>query len=373
MLSSVQLFTAGDTIELKFSTDSSNNPKLYVSNSYGSTLLTAVRENELLVYTIPASFGNKSGIVNWRLTASETDLSGHFYIKPKAAVKSLESYLGPPSIQAGGTDFSMLVVIPTDALDNPLEDSTVVNIKTHFRASEDASEIPTRYFLAYKNIYSPEQTGRILISSESSGVTSKEFDINVLASLPTDFKISEQRNHKYADGNQIVTLSTSKILDRYGNVIEDGTLTEFFIKNQKGAYLKTAGTTVNGVANAQIIHPDQADEWTVKAIIQGMAESDTITFNFEQIFDDFEVSFSEDNRRIAVGPLKSFMEQLVPDGFHVRLSVFKENQLIQTISKQTLSGKVNFMLNPDILPEGNYTIKINTAGLEKVINSRQLW
>ncbi|MBT8270319.1 MAG: hypothetical protein KJN59_13955, partial [Bacteroidia bacterium] len=181
------------------------------------------------------------------------------------------------------------------------------------------------------------------------------------------------RNHMYADGNQIVTLTTSEILDDFGNVVEDGTFVEFFISTINGGILKTSGATINGIATAQIIHPDQADEWTVKAFVKGMAESNSISFVFQQLFNDFEVSFSEDNRTIVVGPLKSFMDQLIPDGFDVDLAVFNGEEQIQTINKQTLSGEASFKLNPDIFPEGNYMIKIKTAGVEKIYKSRPLW
>ncbi|MBT8269412.1 MAG: hypothetical protein KJN59_09335, partial [Bacteroidia bacterium] len=90
-------FTAGDEIQLKFSSTSKTIPKLYVSNSYGSTVLSATIEEDALIYDLTGIMGNKSGIVNWSFIDSETELSGYFYIKPKATVKSLESYLGPPS------------------------------------------------------------------------------------------------------------------------------------------------------------------------------------------------------------------------------------------------------------------------------------
>jgi hypothetical protein len=365
-------FTAGEQIQLKFTGALNLSSSLYLSNSYGSTLLYPIIDNELLIYTIPESISAKSGIVNWRLLDQDPNLSGSFQIRPKAVIKNLESYLGPPSIQAGGTDFSMMVVIPTDELDNPFQDGTLVNIRTQFLDSEVTSDELTKNFIAYKNTYSPKQTGRILMGSESLGITSKEFDINVLASVPRDFIISEHRNHKYADGNQIATLTSSPIKDDYGNVVEDGTFVEFFIKTKKGAILKASGTTIDGVATAKIIHPDHTDEWTVKAIINGMAESEAISFSFEQLFDDFDVSFSKDNRTIGVGPLKSFMQQLIPDGFNVNLSVYNNQELIQTLYKQTVSGEVTFKLNPDVFPEGNYTFKINTAGLEKTYNSKQL-
>jgi len=366
-------FTAGEQIQLKFSSDSETHSIMYVSNSYGSTLLQPTIDDGFIVYTIPQSISIKSGLINWKILAPDQNLTGSVYIKPKALVKSLESYLGPPGIQAGGTDFSMMVVIPTDKLDNPLQENTMVTIKTQFLDGEVNSDVITKNLIAYKNIYSPKESGRILVGSESLGTTSKESDINVLASVPTDFTISEQRNHKYADGNQIVTLSSSQIKDAFENVVEDGTLIEFYIKTINGAVLKASGTTIDGVAKAKIIYPDHADEWTVKAIIKGMGESDEIAFYFEQLFDDFEVSFSEDNRTVGVGPLKSFMQQLIPDGFNVNLSVYRDQELIQTINKQTVSGQVTFKLNPDVLPDGNYMFKINTAGLEKTFNSKQLW
>lgn len=366
-------FTAGEQIEFRFSSESIISPNLYISNSYGSTLLLPKSENNLLIYYIPETISTKSGIVNWKLINEDQNLSGRFYIRPKSSVHTIESYLGPPSIQAGETDFSMIVGIPTDELDNPVQDSTLVIIKTQFLASEVNSEVYTNHLIAYKNIYSPKQTGRILISSVSLGTASKEFDINVLASVPTNFSISEHRNHNYADGNQIVTLSTSRILDDYENVIEDGTFVEFYITTKTGAILKTSGTSINGIATAKIIHPDHAEKWIVKAFIKGMAESDEITFGFEQLFDVFEVIFSEDNRTVTVGPLKSFMQQLIPDGFNVSLSVYRDQYLIQTINKQTTAGNVTFKLNPDIFPEDNYIFKIRTAGLEKIYELKRPW
>jgi len=372
LLNTNKEFTAGDLIQLKFSSDSEIHSSMYVTNSYGSILLQPSIDDGFIIYTIPQSISKKSGLINWKLLVPFQNLSGSFYINPKATGNKLESYLGPPSIQAGGRDFSMLVVIPTDELDNPLEDNTVITIKSQFLDSEDSNEVLTKNLIAFKNIYSPKASGRILIGSECKGETSKEFDINVLASNPTDFSISEYRNHNYGDGNQIVTLKTSQINDEYGNVVEDGTFVEFFITNKNGSILKASGTTIEGMATAKIIHPDRAEQWKVKAYVTGMAESEVINFNFEQLFDDFEVSFSENNRTITVGPLKSFMQQLIPDGFNVELSVYKNQEYIKTLSKQSVSGKVIFKLNPDVFPEDNYTLKINTGGIERSFNLIQL-
>ena len=50
-------------------------------------------------------------------------------------------YLGPPSIEAGGKDFSMLVTIPTDTLDNPLLENTNVAVKRQFLNGKKSATI----------------------------------------------------------------------------------------------------------------------------------------------------------------------------------------------------------------------------------------
>ena len=223
----------------------------------------------------------------------------------------------------------MLVVIPTDNLDNPVPTNTLVEAKHQFLASEETNSIFTKNLIAYRNIYSKKQRGRILVSSESLGINSKEFTINVFAAIPADFIISAKSPHNYADGNQITTFSTSVIKDKHDNIVNDGTFVTFFITNKKGNVLKTTGTTIEGVANSKIIHPDFEDNWSVKAYVDGMAESNTITVNYKRVIEDFNVAFLEKNRKIKVGPLQSFMKQMIPDGLQVRLQIFKENKDVQ--------------------------------------------
>jgi len=317
LLTSQNEFTAGNTIIIKFITFNSIKPNLYCTNSYGSTLITPIVKAKELHYKIPTNISNKSGKVYWKLLNENTSLSGQFYISPKQSIVSMETYIGPPSIQAGKTNYTMTVIIPTDILDNPLNDSTKVAVKHQFLNNESNDNVFTKNLIAYKNLYAKEKSGRMLVSSESLGKNSKEYTIDVLPSLPTNFNLSNKRNHNYADGNQITTFLTSTIKDNYGNIVSDGTYVEFFITNKAENILKTAGTTINGIATAQMIHPDYEEQWIVKAYINGMAESNTIKLNYKQVVSNFEVDFSKDNRSITVGPLKSFMQQMIPDGLQV--------------------------------------------------------
>ena len=205
------------------------------------------------------------------------------------------------------------------------------------------------------------------------GTKQKEFSVTVFPAIPIDFKISATRPHGYADGNQVTTFSTSIIVDKHNNIVSDATYVTFFITNEKGNVLKTSGATINGVATSKMIHPDYETQWSVKAYVDGIAESELIILRYKQVIKDFDVVFSENNRDITVGPLKSFMKQIIPDGLQVKLLIYKNKTLFKTETKTSFEGLVNFNLKRDIYKNDNYTIVVKTAGLEKTFNSKTLW
>ena len=373
LLSTQTHFEVGNTVVLKFSAPESENPLLYCSNSYGSTLVSGEIKDNLLQYKTPENITNKIGVVNWKLLNKNNSISGQFHVNPKAEVATMETYIGPPSIEAGGTDYTMLVVVPRDSLDNPVPTNTKVNTKFQFLDSEENDAVFTKNLIAYRNIYSKKESGRMLVSSESLGVNSKEFTIHVWAAIPTNFTISAKRPHHYADGNQMTTFYTSVIKDKQNNVVSDGTFVSFFITNANGDILKTTGTTIDGVAQSKMIHPDFEDHWSIKAYVDGMAESNTISLNYQSVINDFDVTFSNKNRDVLVGPLQSFMKQMIPDGLHVKLLIYKNDNLIDTITKTSFNGYVTFQLKPAVYKNGTYKFRIETAGIDKTFNNKKLW
>lgn len=374
LISSKTQFDAGSTIALRFSYLEKNIPNLYCSNNYGSTIINAtIISPTIISYEIPLYISNKSGIINWSLTDQLNSISGILRIIPKTSVQSMETYLGPPSIEAGGRDFTMIVVIPTDSLDNPLKPKTPVIVKHQFLTNQQQTEIKTNNLIAYKHIYSPNKSGRMIISSESNTRNSKEYDVNIVPAIPTNFTITSKRNHSYADGNQITSISTSIIKDSLGNIVSDGTYVDFFIRTKKQAILKTSGTTIQGIATAKMIHPDKESHWTIKAYVEGISESNSIQIKFTQVITDFDVIFSNNNRTITVGPLKSFMHQMIPDGLQVNLLIFNNLKEKNVIANTTKNGFVKFTLKQGIYKTGMYHFKIRTAGITKNIDAKKLW
>ena len=104
-----------------------------------------------------------------------------------------------------------------------------------------------------------------------------------------------------------------------------------------------------------------------------MAESDTIALSYQSVIEDFDVTFANKNREILVGPLQSFMAQMISDGLHVKLSIYKDNILIDSIIKTSHNGYVNYFLKPAVYKDGVYSFTIETAGKTKEFNTKKLW
>ncbi|MCL6219531.1 hypothetical protein [Zunongwangia pacifica] len=359
-------YTAGDEIQLHFS-NVGEDYKLYVHHSYSKTILKPEIVENGGVFSIPEFLSSKSGELNWILLKNDEQLkTGSFEILPKVASKTvIESYFGPRSIQAGDRDYPMLVVVPMDAMDNPLPDSTSVMLHTQFYEAIDSVEIFTDKLMAWKNITAYRKTGNINVSSTVLGVNSIELTTNVFPSNATDFQISSFRNHDFADGNQIAEFTTSEIKDEWGNTISDGTLVSFYIENEAGTILTTRGSSIEGVATAKIIHPDHPDTWKIKGYVTGLAESNIIEISFRQALKDFEVEFSNGNRRVKVGPLQSFMQQLIPDGAVVKLHIYHQNKLVEVKQETSNDGFVTFQLTKSFYPENTYSFKIEALGKSK--------
>ena len=361
-------YTAGEAVSLVFNFEGSADVFLYCSNSYGSVIIKP-NVGKSLKFEIPKVLSDKSGTLNWELRSTSKLSSGQIQLQPKTEINTLETYIGPPSIEAGETDYTMLVAIPTDELDNPLADSTKVVVKHQFLDNQGEDDIYTKHGFAYNNLFSYEKSGRMLINSECLGLNSKEFDVNVVPAIPTNFTILADRIHNYADGNQITTLRTSVIKDRFNNIVSDGTFVSFIITNSDGNIEETSGTTIGGIATAKMLHPDHEEEWAIKAYVEGMANSETIILKFEPAVTDYEVSFSESNRIITVGPLQSFMDQYIPNGLRVVLTISKDGKIDNEITEQSVDGYVKFILNTDRYPKGIYDLKIEAAGITKTFEN----
>ena len=324
--------------------------------------------NDNAVFNIPPEFTEEAGEYHWKLVSnSKVLLSDKFYLGPRIGnLSKIETYFGPRSIRAGGQDYSMLTIIPTDDYDNPLPDSTVVSISQLIDFKTNVFEVRLKDGLAYSLLYGEKKAGRMLVTAAVNGVPSKEVTSIVSPSNSTDFKIGFERVHDFADGNQVVRFMTSPITDRFGNTVNDGTLVNFIVKNKRGELLKSMGTTLAGIASSNMLHPNEEEEWGVTAYITGEAKSNELQLNFKSAIKDFEVKWSKNNRKIIVGPILGFMGQLVPEGLVIELKIYDSNgKFIEDKQAHARSGMGSFELDKGFYLEGDYHITVECAGIKK--------
>ncbi len=373
LVNAQKTYTAGDQIVLTFSSSTALKANLYVSNSYGTTFLEPMIKDDLLVFDLTQDLNHNSGWINWALEVDkEIAIRGSFNIKPHQDVAQIESYLGPNTIQTGEKDFAMMVLLLLDKYNNPVADSTKAIVKNQYLDDISSSDIYTSNLICYKNFYAKKTAGRALVSSESDNTYSKEYTIDILPNVPIDFKIEVNRDHGFADGNQLAEFKTSIIKDQFDNIVSDGTYVDFFIRNKNGDVLKTSGVTVMGTAIGSIVHPDQPDEWSVKAYIPGMAESNEINIEYKQAIKEFDLIFEQETGTLSVDGLKSFMNQLIPDGQRVELKITKDKVLTHEFQETARNGKASFIIKDVLLSKGTFTFEVRVAGLMKELQHTNL-
>lgn len=367
-------YVAGKPIQLHFSSNTTTDEKaqLFIIHSYGKTIVEGQMTNGKIKFDIPKIYTQKTGVISWFfIHPNTTPTHGKIEIIPNNQTKTLiENYLGPRSILAGGTDFTMMVTVPTDSYDNPKTEGTTVTVFDQFLSDIRSENLKTKDFIVWKNIYSNRKSGQLIASSSCDKTTTKEIETEVYPNIATDFTIQYTRNHDFADGNQISTISTSVIRDAYGNIVSDGTTVVFNILTKKQAFLKTVGTTINGIASGQILHPDHPDTYTITGYVTGIAKSNTIAVTYKPILESFRYAFSNHNRKIIVGPLTSFMGQLVPDGIKVSLRIFHNNQWVETLTEFSSRGMATFKLPRDFYKENNYHFEITALGITQKIKTK---
>jgi len=368
LLNQEAIYQAGKPISLKFQLVGKTDTRLVVSNAFGTSIILPEINEKELHFEIPKNYCRKSGQNSWVLMANGDSIQrGTFKIVPDIDSKpTLETYFGPRSITAGEQDYSMLVCVTTDPFDNVFPEKTEVLFQSQFLNSISEFNVPSKDLISWKNIYATKKSGRILVNASFKEITSKELTTIVFPTLAEDFEIQIDRNHNYADGNQIMKLQSNVIRDKYDNIISDGTMVNFVIENSKGAILNTAAPTINGISKATILHPSEKENWKIEAFVTGAAKSNAVDIKFDTAITDFKVNFSKNNRYIEVGPLKSFMNQLVPDGILIQLDIYTEaGEYIETKKVSSVKGFGTIELPKEYHPNGTYHLVCKAAGISK--------
>lgn len=260
-------------------------------NTAGQTLTLTIMD-ALGVYTIhskikdqKAAFHNipllSTGLIRFYLY-DDTHLvdSDSVILIPEKAV-NLESFLGPKSILANGSDFSMLTVFPTDMFGNPCKDSTELDLIVRPQKKEAFHQaVYTKHGFANEQFPSGTQKESILIKPvlEGKDFTEKVFYQN--AGLPEAFHLFSPNDTYGCGSNQFFTVNTDILHDRFGNVITDGTMVYFEIRNDQKQISTVQTVVVNGEVSVRLRCPEQPGRLQITGMVSGMCKSQTLTLRF---------------------------------------------------------------------------------------------
>ena len=333
--------------------------KLVVAGTYGTSVLKPTEKKAKWYFEIPPSISRRTGVIDWNLVDDQKVLqSGQFQLTSLTQkLGQLENYLGPHSIVASERDYTMVVAIPTDSLDNLLPDGTTLSLNYQFKNEIVRSPARLNHGFAFQRIPAPLSTGRITVGSTLQNISSKELVADVFPDIAVDFQITVDQDHNYADGNAITTFKSSQITDMHGNIMTDGTLVEFFMGDEYGNYWQTMGSTINGYAFAKALHPQIPATWNVRAVIHGIAESPELNVTYKSVIDSIPVRLQKE-KTLIVGPLTSYLGQIIPDGVQVSIEIdgIKHNLLTESgMVKIVHEGKLDL----------DETINITALGVTK--------
>ncbi len=358
-----ETYNAGESITF-YSTSKTLGLSAMITHSYGTNWIEGVLEENRITFKIPDGITKKKGTINITLIRGNTvyDKAMTVVTANKDSDRSIESYCGPKHLIVGISDFTMITTTVLDGYDNPYPTETPVEFKSNIESEISSQLNKMKGLLAFERFYAPSVKGYGAITSTYGETRSKEFRIDFYANHPEDFTISYNREHSYADGNQIVSFKTSKIKDQFSNTIENGTSVSFNITNDEGKRYYGTSETINGIANFQLPAPYKKMEWKVEASILGFAKSNQLEIEFLSSIKS--LPFTTTEKTLIIGPLEGYMGQFTREGTPVSIILENKSNFYE-FNLSTQSGYARLDYGKNLISDGTYNVIMKVADLEE--------
>ncbi len=318
---------------------------------------------EFEVEDVPVmKFGIKdtlSGLLNIYIT-----YKGRIYAKNRVNVlagvvaEPMDTYLGSKSVVADGKDWAMITAIPTDKYGNLLKNGTPVNFDLLTPTNKREHKVSnTNFGVAFQKIYAQTTSGKTFVGVSIDSVNSKEKELLQVADFPTNFTIQAEKNSLYADARQTFKIKTSLIKDQNNNIVSEGTLVIFQVKDANNTTRLFDGYTINGVAEIHLQNPISLGNLQVLASVFGGGKSNNLSIPFQSAYQDIPVDFDNSTRKLSlrIGVLRGKLNQLLPNGIIVALTIDNE----KTISTEVVNGYAIFDLTD--IDKGKHDLTISIA------------
>ena len=249
----------------------------------------------------------------------DTDASHHMTIEPGETSQPVVPLIGPRTIRADDEEETMAVVIPADFYGNVVADGTAVDLTVTRNVIPNSTERFTanvRNLLAWSWIDSETVTGTASVAASAEGVDGRVIEFLEVPLPPVSIKLLEPRTSMVSNGRTLHEVRTAPLVDRFGNEVQDGVATSFFVRDDAG-FRHLPGLVIDGVGRVVVEASSKPGTIEIWAVIQGVRSStleldvspavDTIPYRIEQ-------GESAEGPMLHVGPVSLSAGGLVPDG-----------------------------------------------------------
>jgi hypothetical protein len=161
----------------------------------------------------------------------------------------------------------------------------------------------------------------LLVTTAAESIPGLERRVRVVPAEVEDVSFDVTDRDLRADGVSFLTLTTDPLIDRYGNLVLDGTAVVVESTSPSGARAFQTVTTVNGVARAILEAPAEPGLLEITVIVgRGKAHrSVVLSPALAARVPTMKVERRPGPDLVHVGPVVGDLGQLVPDGTEVRV------------------------------------------------------
>ncbi len=323
--------------------------------------------NGSATFTLPALQTQYAGMVQLTANDGAAKVQATLEILPGAPADPVLPLIGPRSIVADGKHWTVVVASVRDRFLNPVVDNTVVTLRVQHPLRPGADPITgyeivetrTQHLVAWQRIYSRTQAGEMRISVDGGKAHSPERTVREVPGRPVPFALSANPLSLPADGRQLIQLQSEQIVDRFGNVLLDGSSVTVLAEMGDADHRSLPAITVDGRIYTTLQAPAQPGQMTVRAWIAGISSRPLqLTFTPGPAVKPIALTVQIDAQAIVLvaGPLIGQLEQFIPDGTEVTFTLKAPDGQAITSSAPADYGYATLHLHRPGMVAGNYTV-----------------